>query len=205
MKKDKNIILQWISKKGLTFLPFQKEAWEQIDKGLSGLISVPTGAGKTYAAYLPALSQLHEAPGKGIQILYITPLKALANDLEKALKEPIDDLNLLYRVEKRTGDTSASIKNRQKKSPPEILLITPESLSLMLCQEDNALRFGNLQMVIVDEWHELLGTKRGVLLELCLSRLKFFSSNIKIWALTATIGNPEEAAQVCVGMDRTST
>ncbi len=202
MKKDDNIILQWLSKKSWTHFPFQKEAWKLIYEGRSGLISVPTGAGKTYAAYLPALSKLHESPGKGIHILYITPLRALANDLEKALKEPILDLNLPYKVEKRTGDTTASQKNRQKKSPPEILLTTPESLSLMLTQDDAALRFVNLKMIIVDEWHELLGSKRGVLLELSLSRIKNWNPSVQIWALTATVGNLEEAAQVCVGMDR---
>ncbi len=205
MKKNKNPILEWISTRGWTILPFQKEVWEKIHEGKSGLISVPTGAGKTYAAYLPALSRLHETPGKGIHILYITPLKALAKDLEQALKEPILELNLPYKVEKRTGDTTASHKARQKKSPPEILLTTPESLSLMLSQDDAAMRFINLQMIIVDEWHELLGTKRGVLLELCLSRLKNWNSKVQIWALTATIGNHEEAAKVCVGMDRLPT
>lgn len=101
-------MLQWLLKKAWTLFPFQKQAWEEIHQGKSGLISVPTGAGKTYAAYLPALSMLHEAPGKGTHILYITPLKALANDLEKSLKEPIQDLQLPYKVEKRTGDTSPS-------------------------------------------------------------------------------------------------
>lgn len=205
MKKHENVILQWLSSKGWSQLPFQKSAWEKIYAGESGLISVPTGAGKTYAAYLPALSKLHENPKKGIQILYISPLKALAKDLELALNEPIIDLNLPYRVEKRTGDTSASLKNRQKKSPPEILLTTPESLSLLLAQKDAAAMFVNVQMIIVDEWHELLGSKRGVLLELCLARIKNWNSKAQIWALSATIGNLEEAAKVCVGIDRSLT
>lgn len=203
MKKNENIFSEWFKAKGWSFFPFQKMAWEEIHKGNSGLISVPTGAGKTYAAYLPSLSKLHEKPSKGVQILYITPLRALANDLEKTLKEPIAELNLPYRVEKRTGDTTYTIKTRQKKTPPEILLITPESLSVLLTSEDSAEFFANLQMIIVDEWHELLGTKRGVLLELCLSRLKKWNPKSLIWALTATIGNPEEAASVCVGTDRT--
>lgn len=210
MKNNKeNSIQQWFSNKGWTFFPFQRKAWKEIHQGKSGFISVPTGAGKTYAAYLPALSQLHEANSQGvvkdIQILYITPLKALANDIEKTLKEPIFELNLPYKVEKRTGDTSATHKNRQKKSPPEILLTTPESLSLMLTQEDARERFTHLKMIIVDEWHELLGSKRGVLLELCLSRIKKNNSKVQIWALTATIGNLQEAGQVCVGMDRSPT
>lgn len=205
MKND-NPILEWLSQKSWKLLPFQQEAWEKIHAGKSGLISVPTGAGKTYAAYLPALSRLHAAPGKkGIQILYLTPLKALAKDLELALKEPITDLNLPYRVDKRTGDTTAYQKSRLKKSPPEILLTTPESLALMLTQKEAKQQFGHLQMVIVDEWHELLGSKRAALLELSLAHLKNWVPSVQIWALTATIGNLEEAAQVCVGIGRTPT
>ena len=200
-----NPILQWVKHKSWKLLPFQQEAWEKIHAGKSGLISVPTGAGKTYAAFLPALSQLLESPGKGIRILYITPLKALAKDLEQALKEPILDLKLSFRVERRTGDTTASQKNRIKKSPPEILLTTPESLSLMLSQKEGGEPFLNLHMVIVDEWHELLGSKRGVLLELALARIKKWRPSTQIWALTATLGNLAEAAQVCVGADRTAT
>lgn len=205
MKRNENLILQWLSKKMWSQLPFQIEAWEKIYEGKSGLISVPTGAGKTYAVYLPALSKLHENPGKGIQILYISPLKALAKDLEQALKEPIIDLNLPYRVEKRTGDTSNSHKKLQKKFPPEILLTTPESLSLLLTQKDADILFINLKVIIIDEWHELLSSKRGVLLELCLARLKKWSANVQIWGLTATLGNLAEAAKVCVGIDRIPT
>ncbi|MBA3238873.1 MAG: ligase-associated DNA damage response DEXH box helicase [Parachlamydiaceae bacterium] len=196
----------WFSLHGKKPLPFQKMAWDSYFKGNSGLISVPTGAGKTYAAYLPALAKLNATYSKGtkgIRILYITPLRALAKNLEQALKEPIEDLNLPYRVEKRTGDTTATIKAKQKKSPPEILLTTPESLALMLADSDSADRFSHLQTIIVDEWHELLSSKRGVLLELCLSKIKNGKSDVQIWGLTATIGNIQEAAQVCVGMDRT--
>jgi ATP-dependent Lhr-like helicase len=196
-------IHHWFASKRWKILPFQKEAWDRYEEGKSGLISVPTGAGKTYAAYLPALARLHKKPGKGIQILYVTPLKALAKDLEYALKKPVDDLGLPYRVEKRTGDISASHKNKQKKNPPEILLITPESLALLLTEKDAATKFGELQTIIVDEWHELLSSKRGTLLELCLARLKKWSLEVQIWGLTATIGNLKQAAQVCVGSDRT--
>lgn len=199
------LISKWLAIKKWKFLPFQKEAYLRYYEGKSGLISVPTGAGKTYSVYLPALSQLHANPGKGIQILYITPLRALAKDLESTLKQPIDDLELPYRVEKRTGDTSVSIKNKQKKSPPEILLITPESLAVMLTDPEAVLKFSQLQTIILDEWHELLASKRGVLCELCLAKLKTWSPLVKIWGLTATIGNLEEAAQACVGMDRIPT
>lgn len=199
------LIIQWFSLSGKKQLPFQKEAWKSYFEGESGLISVPTGAGKTYAAYLPALAKLHGNPvkgSKGIKILYITPLRALAKNLEEALRAPVEDLKLPYRVEKRTGDTTAATKAKQKKNPPEILLTTPESLALMLTEVDASEKFKLLETLIVDEWHELLSSKRGVLLELCLSRIKKCSPTVQIWGLTATIGNIQEAAQVCVGMDR---
>ena len=205
MENSTNIFLNWLQKKNWTLLPFQKEAWEQIHAGNSGLISVPTGAGKTYAAYLPALDKLHANPKQGLQILYITPLKALAKDLEEALLKPIIELDLPYRVEKRTGDTPSSQKARQKKSLPHILLTTPESLSLLLSHKEAEKQFNNLQMIIVDEWHELLGSKRGVLLELCLARLKQWKAGVQMWALTATIGNPVVAAQTYLGIDRIPT
>lgn len=202
---DHPLINEWLSKRHWKLLPFQVQAWEAISAGQSGLISVPTGAGKTFAAYLPALAKLIEKPSKGLQILYITPLKALATDLEQALRQPIEELNLPYKVERRTGDTKASVKSRQNKNLPHVLLTTPESLALLLTQADAATHFQHLQMIIVDEWHELLSTKRGVLLELCLSRIKQWATNAQIWALTATVGNLQEAAQTCVGMDRTAT
>ncbi len=200
--KARDLLLSWLKEKNWTLFSFQKEAWKQHQKGESGLISVPTGAGKTYAIYLPALAELIEKAEKGLQILYITPLKALASDLEHALQVPIKDLNLSFRVESRTGDTPLKIKQRQKKNQPEVLLITPESLAILLTDPNAAIFFNALKTIIVDEWHELLGSKRGVLLELCLARLKNWSSSVKVWGLTATIGNLYEAAQVCVGQDR---
>ncbi|MBA2367840.1 MAG: ligase-associated DNA damage response DEXH box helicase [Candidatus Protochlamydia sp.] len=204
-KSNDNLMTGWFALNGKKALPFQNEVWENFFDGRSGLVSVPTGAGKTYAAYLPALAKLHanySRSEKGIRILYITPLRALAKNLEQALKAPIEDLNLPYRVEKRTGDTTATVKAKQKKTPPEVLLTTPESLALMLSDMESAERFKFLETIIVDEWHELLSSKRGVLLELCLSRIKKWSSSVQIWGLTATIGNKQEAAQVCVGIDR---
>lgn len=195
MNEEKlHFILNWFKLKKWKPLPFQLEAWNLIVEGASGIISVPTGAGKTYAAFLGALANLHHQPKKGIQILYITPLRALASDIEHALRQPIEEIGLPYRVEKRTGDTSSSKRIKQIKNPAEILLTTPESLAILLSQSDAQRLFENIQTVIVDEWHELLGSKRGVLLELNLSRLKGFSPSLAIWGLTATIGNLEQAA-----------
>lgn len=197
-----NLILRWFKIQKWKPLPFQITAWEKYFQGNSGLIAIPTGAGKTYAAFLAALADLNEQPAKGLQILYLTPLRALASDLEIALQKPIVDLKLPFRVEKRTGDTSYSRRQKQSKNPPEILLTTPESLAIMLSDPQANLLFGNLRAIIVDEWHELMGTKRGVLLELCLARLKKWNPQTRIWGLTATIGNLEEAARVCVGNER---
>lgn len=198
-----NQILEWFKAKNWKPLPFQKEAWKTISAGESGLISVPTGAGKTYAAFMGTLSRLE--PNKGIQVIYITPLRALARDLELALRCPIEDLKLPLRVESRTGDTTTSKRQKQSKNPPEILLTTPESLSLLLTNPQSEITFKNLRFLIVDEWHELLGNKRGVLLELAIARLKKGNPGIQIWGLTATIGNLQEAAQVIVGEDRRPT
>lgn len=194
------MINEWFQIKGWDPLPFQLAALNEIRAGHSGLISVPTGAGKTYAAYLPALEEVET--GKGTQILYVTPLRALARDLEQALLQPIADLQLPLHVEKRTGDTPSHHRLKQLKHPPEVLLITPESLAILLSDALTEKRLGHLKTVIVDEWHELLGSKRGTLLELCLARLKKWNPSLKIWGLSATLGNLEEAAQVCVGVDR---
>jgi ATP-dependent Lhr-like helicase len=198
-------INSWFTTKGWDPLPFQLETWWHIFAGRDGLISVPTGAGKTYAAYMAALANLHLGKKKGLQILYITPLRALAQDLSHALEDPIKEMNLPYRVEKRTGDTKASVRSKQTRDPPEILLTTPESLAIMLCDANAKSRFSTIQMVIVDEWHELLGSKRGSLMELNLARLKTITPAVQLWGLTATIGNIDEAAKVCVGNDRTPT
>ncbi|BBI16581.1 ligase-associated DNA damage response DEXH box helicase [Neochlamydia sp. S13] len=200
--KELAFILDWLKIKEWSPLAFQQEAWKAFFEAKDGLISVPTGAGKTYAAYLAALSHLHHHRAKGVQILYITPLRALASDIQLALQQPILDLKLPYRVEKRTGDTTTSRRVKQAKNPPEILLITPESLALVISNAGAKEQLAHLQAIIIDEWHELLGTKRGVLLELCIARLKSWSKSVRIWGLTATLGNLEEAAQVCVGIDR---
>lgn len=202
LDKKTAFITSWFSAKGWKPLPFQLEAWQKIFAGSDGIISVPTGAGKTYAAYMAALAKLHFCKKSGLQILYITPLRALAQDLSHALEQPIVEMALPYRVEKRTGDTKASERIKQIKNPPEILLTTPESLAIMLCNSEANVRFGTVSMIIVDELHELMGSKRGSLLELNLARLKKITPKVQLWGITATIGNVEEAAKVCGGTDR---
>lgn len=194
------LIREWFVQQGFTPFPYQERAWQAYRTGNSGLLHVPTGAGKTYSAYMGPLSELIESPQDGLQILVITPLRALSRDMQKALEAPIQDLKLPFRVESRTGDTSSTARARQKKSPPHILITTPESLNLLLSYEDAKERFASIKAVIVDEWHELLASKRGIQVELALARIRRFSPTVRTWALSATIANLPEAAQCAVGV-----
>ncbi|MEO7965445.1 MAG: ligase-associated DNA damage response DEXH box helicase [Gemmatimonadaceae bacterium] len=192
----------WFADRGWKPFPFQEETWDAYARGESGLVHVPTGAGKTYAAYLPALAQLLDAPRRsGLAILYITPLRALARDIELALAAPVAALGDDFRVESRTGDTSGTLRARQRRKLPEVLVTTPESLSVLLSYEDAPTAFAGLRAVIVDEWHELISTKRGTQVELALSRLKRWVPAMQTWALSATLRDPREAAQCVVGSD----
>lgn len=198
--RDLAPILDWFSKQRWSPLPFQRETWEAYLAGKSGLIQVPTGSGKTYAAIMGAIADLLARPDKGLQILYITPLRALSRDIEQSIRRPIDQMGWNLRVESRTGDTSSSRKARQLKTMPDILITTPESLAVMLSYKDAASRFGALRVVILDEWHELLSTKRGTQTELCLSHLRSLKPELQTWAVSATLGNLDEAAQTAVGL-----
>lgn len=201
MRKELN---DWFQETIGSPYPFQTQAWEAVLARKSGLIHVPTGAGKTYGAYLPALSEViqSEAGPRGIQILYISPLRAMSRDLQKALLAPVEALNLPFSVESRTGDTSTSLRKRQRTSLPTVLITTPESLSLLLTYKGAEKLFSSLQTAIIDEWHELIDSKRGTQVELALARLRQFAPAPKTWALTATLSNVEEAAQTVVGTDQ---
>lgn len=195
------MIRRWFSDQGWVPHGFQEEAWALHAQGRSGLILVPTGSGKTYAAYLGALAELAKveaAPG-GLRILYISLLRALSRDIESALRGPIEALGLPIRVESRTGDTSGAIRGRQRSSLPGVLVTTPESLCLLLTRADAASKFSDLQTVIVDEWHELLSSKRGSQVELALARLRRFAPGVRTWGLSATISNATDAAASLVG------
>ncbi|MEQ9094860.1 MAG: ligase-associated DNA damage response DEXH box helicase [Phycisphaerales bacterium] len=191
----------WFADRGWRPHGFQEEAWARHAAGDSGLILVPTGSGKTYAAYLGALAELADAGGsrRGLSILYISPLRALSRDIEQALQAPIDALDLPFTVESRTGDTSSTVRSRQRRSLPSILVTTPESLCLLLTQTDAEHRFSDLRTVIVDEWHELLSSKRGSQVELGLARLRRFAPEVRTWGLSATIANADDAAAALVG------
>jgi ATP-dependent Lhr-like helicase len=194
-------IFSWFEKQDWEPLAFQLETWQAYLAGRSGMIQVPTGAGKTYAAVMAAIADMLATPAPGLQLLYITPLRALSRDIEQSIARPIADMDWNIRVESRTGDTRSAQKTRQLKKPPEILITTPESLALMLSYGGAQEFFKSLRGIILDEWHELMSSKRGTQTELCLSSLRTICPTLQTWAISATLGNGEEAAQVAVGLD----
>jgi ATP-dependent Lhr-like helicase len=247
--KGQQVIREWYKRKNWQQFTFQQEMEDAYLNGYSGLLNAPTGSGKTFALFLPFLADfINKHPenylsksNNGLLMLWITPLRALTNDIKKAMQEACDEIGLPWKIATRTGDTPAAEKQALKKKLPEVLLTTPESLHLMLAQKEYYKLFQNLQVVVIDEWHELLGTKRGVQVELGLSRLKGLCSvasgqlavdsrqlaenskqwavgsnaerptqnrklqtqncKLKIWGISATIDNLEEAAEVLLGKD----
>lgn len=192
----------WMSRRGWEPFPFQEEVWSAFRRGGSGLVHAATGAGKTLAVLGgPLMEMLETGPRSAppLEILWVTPLKALARDTTAALQEAVEGVGMEWRVELRTGDTPSGARARQRRALPTILVTTPESLSLLLTHPDGAERFGGLRCVVVDEWHELLGGKRGVQTELALARLRRWVPGLRTWGLSATLGNPEEAAEVLLG------
>lgn len=207
---------QWMHQRGLVPAAFQRAAWVASRAGKSGLIHAPTGTGKTLAAWLgplcdwlarypdgwspPPRGRSRRTVGPPIEVLWITPLRALANDTEQALRGAADGLGLPWTIQRRTGDVSAAIKKRQRDRLPTALITTPESLSLLLSYPEARDRFRSLRTVIVDEWHELLGTKRGTQTELGLARLRRFNPKLRTWGLSATLGNLDQALLHLVGV-----
>jgi len=198
-------VRRWMTGQGWRPFPFQREAWKAFANGEDGLVHVPTGAGKTYAGYLAALAACIDDPPSGVAIVYVTPLRALARDIELALRAPVEALGLGLRVETRTGDTPAALRQRQRTRLPHILITTPESLTVLLSYEQAGDAFASLRVVIVDEWHELISSKRGTQTELALARLRRLAPGLRTWALTATLRDPQLAAQCVVGTGRRAT
>ncbi len=200
--------LEYFKQKGWTPFPFQIQAWKDYLDGKSGLLNAPTGSGKTYALWFPVLLNYIQnnpddwkTPKKnGLQILWITPLRALAQDLQKAMQEACDGLGLPWTVAVRNGDTDAKTRASFKRNPPECLITTPETLHILLSQKDSLLLYQNLRCVVVDEWHELVGNKRGVQIQLALAYLQAKCSHpFMRWAVSATLGNLEQAASTLLG------
>lgn len=199
----------WFDKRGWRPFPFQREVWAAMATGKSGLLHASTGSGKTYAVWLGALASLYPAlldaplenpePVKPLTILWITPMRALAADTVRALQAPLPHLGLDLRVAPRTGDTAASEKAQMDKKPPATLVTTPESLTLLLTRADAKEQFRHVRCVIVDEWHELMGNKRGVQAQLAIARLAHWQPQLRVWGLSATLGNLETARDALLG------
>jgi ATP-dependent helicase Lhr and Lhr-like helicase len=191
----------WFQRRGWRPQPFQRQCWRAYLAGESGLLQVPTGSGKTYAAVLgPIAAMLAEADPDGLRLLVITPLRALSRDLAAAIQEPITAMGWPLRLALRNGDTSSHERSKQLRRPPHILITTPESLAVLLSNPAAPQLFRHLQAVVLDEWHELIGSKRGSQCELCLSWLRRLRPALRTWAISATIGNLEEAAHAALGL-----
>ena len=222
--KGYTVISEWLAAQGHAPFAFQEEAWQHIINGDSGLVNAPTGCGKTFSVFLGAIIQYINHHPKdylcknknGLQLLWITPLRALAKDIGRAMEEVVTGLGMQWKIGIRNGDTESAEREKQKRQMPEVLIITPESLHLLLAQKGYPNIFSTLNIIAVDEWHELLGSKRGVQVELAVSRivglaamsyeplgtgeesspLIAHSSQLSLWGISATIGNLEQAKEV---------
>lgn len=211
------VVRNWLGAKGVKPFAFQEEAWQMYLEGQSGIVNAPTGFGKTFSVFLGVvIDWINRNPdyqtkkGNGLQLLWISPLRALAKDIARAMDTALRELDIPWKVAVRNGDTPVSEREKQRKNMPEILLITPESLHLLLASKNYVQLFEKLQCIAVDEWHELLGSKRGVQVELALSHIKTLQDReaghvLRIWGISATIGNLEEAMTVLLGAEHTGT
>ena len=187
----------WFAARGWKPFPFQREVWRAMAAGESGLLNATTGAGKTYAVWLGALRRRTAA--RGLQVLWITPMRALASDTARALAQVLPALAPDFNLAQRTGDTPSAERARQDRQRPQALVTTPETLSLLLTRADAQAELGGVHTVVVDEWHELIGGKRGVQVQLALARLRRWRPDLVTWGLSATLGNLEEAMDTLVG------
>ncbi|MEK9213330.1 ligase-associated DNA damage response DEXH box helicase [Sphingomonas sp. 2378] len=184
-------LTDWFAAKGWHPRTHQLAMLEEARAGRHALLVATTGAGKTLAGFLPTLTELIERPSEGLHTLYVSPLKALAVDIRRNLVTPIEEMGLDIRVETRTGDTSSDKKARQRVKPPQILLTTPESLSLLLSYPDSEGMFAQLKTIVVDEVHAFATGKRGDLLSLCMARLQRIAPAMRRVALSATVADPD--------------
>ncbi len=196
----------WFKDQGWKPFAFQTQTWKAYLQNKSGLLNAPTGSGKTYALWVPiVLDYIKKNPDyktkhkKGLKAIWITPLRALSVEIEQSAQRFAEEMGTQLTVGIRTGDTSQKERAAQKRMMPDLLITTPESLHLLLSSKGYDKTFKDLNAIVIDEWHELLGTKRGVQIELGLSRLKTLSKNLKIWGISATIGNLQEAREVLLG------
>ncbi len=197
-------VLNWFESQNWSPMAFQSQTWEHCLSGKSGLLNAPTGTGKTYAVFIGAVMtclnkiEADEETPEGLQIIWITPLRALSRDIANACEAFLDGVGLKWKVAVRTGDTETKERERQKRFHPQVLITTPESLHLIIASKGYEGYLSKVSFVIADEWHELMGSKRAVMLELALSRMKTISTP-QIWGISATIGNLSEAMEVLLG------
>jgi len=201
-----HIAENWFQEQNWKPFPFQKESWNAFLEGKYGLLNAPTGSGKTYALWFPiVLNYIKNNPDfktkhkKGLKAIWITPLRALSQEIKQSAERITQDLGTQMTVGIRTGDTSAKERAKMRTNMPDLLITTPESLQLLLSSKGYEKTFKDCSAIVVDEWHELLGTKRGVQMELGLSRLKTICKELRIWGISATIGNLEQAREVLLG------
>ncbi|MBI6720535.1 ligase-associated DNA damage response DEXH box helicase [Pseudomonas syringae] len=213
MSRPTDFARRWFLARGWKPFAFQKEVWAAVKNGESGLLHASTGSGKTYAVWFAALNRFAKAntltadnkprkrkpPAEPLSVLWITPMRALAADTARALEAPLAELDISWSVGLRTGDTSGSERARQSRRLPSALITTPESLTLLLTRADAQVALSTLKMVVVDEWHELIGNKRGVQLQLALARLRRWNPQLIVWGISATLGNQQHAQQVLIG------
>ena len=198
------VVKDWFAARGWKVFPFQRAVWKAAQAGQSGLLHANTGAGKTFAVWFAALQRGALAKGRkgsGLRVLWITPMRALAADTQRALEQSAAELAPAWTIGARTGDTGSSERARQTRSMPTTLVTTPESLSLMLSHAAAADQFKQLDMIVIDEWHELMGSKRGVQVQLALARLRHWRPQLLVWGVSATMGNLDLARQVLLGGD----
>jgi ATP-dependent Lhr-like helicase len=200
------LVAGWLAERGWTAFPFQQEVWQAIAEGRSGMLHATTGSGKTYAVWLGMLDALlrrhpHGRGAEPLRVVWLTPMRALASDTAKALAEPLRALAPNWTLGLRTGDTPSAERARQDRRMPTVLVTTPESLTLMLTREHSREELCGVECVVVDEWHELIGSKRGVQAQLALARLRRLHPGLVAWGLSATLGNLEDAMRVLCGPD----
>jgi ATP-dependent Lhr-like helicase len=187
----------WFADQGWRPFDFQRQVWTEMAAGGSGLLHATTGSGKTYAVWIGAIARASDA--SALQVLWITPMRALAADTTRALERALPPLRPAWSVATRTGDTSSAERARQDRRWPAALVTTPESLTLLLTRDESLGVLGGVHTVIVDEWHELIGSKRGVQVQLALARLARWNPALVVWGLSATLGNLDQALDTLLG------
>ena len=196
-----NSVEQWFKSQNWEVQAFQKQCWKAYSQGKSGMLHAPTGSGKTYALWGGIVEEMSRSKilPKGLHALWITPLRALGVEIQNATQKMISDINPELQVGLRTADTPQSQRTKLLKTPPFGLVTTPESVHVLLGNKEHQKYFKQLRVVVVDEWHELLGSKRGVQVELALVYLRSIIPNLRVWGISATLGNKELAREILLG------